>query len=816
MLRRSVSFAAALICAAAVLWVPIAADAQTALPPIADKVHGLTRIDGFVTMYWDESKGQLWLDVPLDTDMIYRTALPEGVGSNDIGLDRGQPGETKLVRFVRRGPKVLLLQPNLAFRSDASDPDVRRAVTESFATSVLWGFTAEASSDGHVLVDGSEFALHDAHGVIAALKRADQGDYMLSPARSAIDPDGLKAFPRNTVIDALMTFTGSNPGRYVNDVAPTPTAITVRERQEFIALPEPGYVPRRSLPGCGFFDLAYTDSTAPLGDPVEQRFIVRHRLEKKDPGAARSEAVKPIVYYVDRGAPEPVRTALVEGASWWNAAFEAAGFVNAFRVEVLPAGADPLDVRYNVIEWAHRATRGWSYGDAIADPRTGEIIQGHVTLGALRMRQDYLIGEGLLSPYARGDERPKAIEAMVLARLRQLAAHELGHTLGLAHNFIASAEGRASVMDYPPPVVALTPSGGIDLGDAYATGIGAWDKVSITYGYRTVPDEATAGPRLAKVLSDARARGLLFLTDQDARPTGSAHPQTHLWDSGSNAVSALQHEMAVRRAALARFGEASIRTGMPLATMEDVLVPLYLHHRYQAEAATKLIGGEWYSYALRGDGQLPLHPVAGADQLRALDAVLATVAPDALALPTVVLKRIPPRPFTYDATRELFPRWTGLVFDRISPAAAAADMTFVLLFDPERASRLVEQHAIDPGLPDLDAVLGRATARVFGVTTHDGYRAEIARTVQRSMVDRLMDLAADAPMAQVRAEATAQLRAIRARMLDHLASDRAEAAHRRLIADDIGRFVDRPFQPAQHHAPVEAPPGSPIGEMEPL
>ena len=377
-----------------------------------------------------------------------------------------------------------------------------------------------------------------------------------------------------------------------------------------VELPGPGYTPRCYDPRSGFFAVNYRDYSVALGERLDQRFIARHRLEKRDPKAAVSEPVKPIIYYVDRGAPEPIRFALVEGANWWAQAFEAAGFRNAFRVEVLPEGADPMDIRYNMIQWVHRATRGWSYGEAVTDPRTGEIIKGQVTLGSLRAQQDYLIAEALLVPYVEGKPIPKDMEAMVLARTRQLAAHEVGHTLGLQHNFAASSLGQGtSVMDYPHPWITLDASGKPDLSHAYAVGIGAWDKAAIRYGYSQFAPGADEAAALDKLLRQNIADGLRYITDADARPFGGAHPYAHLWDNGGEAPAELTRILAVRKAALARFGEQAIRPGEPMARLEDTLVPLYLLHRYQTEAASKWIGGLNYTYAARGDGEIVTEPI---------------------------------------------------------------------------------------------------------------------------------------------------------------------------------------------------------------
>jgi hypothetical protein len=791
--------------------------AAQALPSIADKTKGSDKRDGFFPLYWDAAAGKLWLEIPrLDAEFLYVVSLPRGMGSNDIGLDRAQLGQERIVQFQRVGPKVLLVQPNYAYRATSDHAAERRAVQESFARSVLWGFKVEAETDGRVLVDVTDFALRDAHGVIGTLRRTRQGDYRLDASRSALALDYTKSFPRNTEIEATLTFIGDNPGTWVRDVTPSGEAITVSERHSFVALPGPGYVPRPSDPRAGFFGIEYMDYATPLGQPVVKRFIARHRLEKRDPAARVSDPVRPIVYYLDPGAPEPVRTALLEGARWWNQAFEAAGYRNAFRVELLPDSADPMDVRYNVIVWVHRATRGWSYGSAVTDPRTGEIIKGHVNLGSLRVRQDYMIAEGLLSPYAQGTEDAAAARRMALARISQLSAHEVGHTLGIAHNYIASTVNRASVMDYPHPLATLGANGAVDLGAAYATGIGEWDKVAVTWGYQDFPDGTNEAAALERILTDARARNLAFLTDQDARPAGSAHPQTHLWDNGSDAAAELQRVMDVRRAALARFGEQAIKRGAPLATLEETLVPLYLHHRYQVEAAVKVVGGVEYTYALRGDGQTALRVVPAAVQVRALDAVLATLAPGALALPRAVLALIPPRPYTFERHRELFGRWTGLTFDAVAPAAAAADLSVSLLLNDERAARLVQQHALDSGLPGLETVIDRLVAATFGATPSDAYHAEVARVVQRVVVENLQRLAGEAAMPQVRAMAVLKLRQLGERATAAAGQgDEAQRAHTALLAADIERYLDRDWQAPQRGTAPAIPPGAPIGDWEP-
>src|SRR5881392_561490 len=733
------------------------------MPTIAEKTAGAQKLPGYFNLYWDAKQGKLWLEIDKwSSEFLYQSGLPAGIGSNDIGLDRGQLGATRIVRFERSGPKVLLIQENLEYRAVSDDPDEKRAVHESFAESALWGFTVAAEEKERALVDATDFFLRDAHGIPATLHRVKQGAYHLDASRCAIYLPQTKNFPLNTEVAATLTFAGEEPGRWVRDVTPSPESITVREHHSFVQLPPPGYKPRIYDPRASFFGVDYLDYATPISEPIVKRFIARHRLEKKDPKAAVSEAVQPIVYYLDRGAAEPIRSALLEGARWWNQAFEAAGYKNAFRVEMLPEGADLMDLRYNVIQWVHRATRGWSYGAGVIDPRTGEIIKGHVTLGSLRVRQDYLIAEALLAPYEKGKPVSPKIEQMALARLRQLAAHEVGHTLGLEHNYTASTVNRSSVMDYPPPYIKLGADGVPDLSDAYATGIGEWDKVSITYGYQDFAPGVEEHAALDKILHDAFERGLRFLTDQDARPQGSSSSLAHLWDSGTNAVDELNRLMQVRAAALKRFGENNIREGAPLATLEDVLVPVYMLHRYQVEAASKLVGGMDYTFALRGDGQAPTQIVGPAEQRRALAAVLATLKPEALALPEPLLKMIPPRPPEYERGREHFKIRTGPAFDALVPAEAAAQNTLQFLFNPERAARLVEFHARNGENPGLQEVLEAIVAATWKTPHDEGYKGQIANAVDMVVLYDLMALSAnDHASDEVRAIARLELQQLK-------------------------------------------------------
>ncbi len=813
---------------------------------IAAATVGMRHEPGLIALDWDARTGRVFLEIPMtgnpahtrSPEYIYTHSTPASVGTSELGeygLDRGQISRGSIVRFERTGPKLLLVEPNLAFRSSSASAAEQATVTESFPQSVLAGFRIVAEGPhGTVLVDATNFFLSDAHEIAAALARGKQGAYHVDPARSTIVPADTKAFPQNTVVEAELTFVGGPnelgpPGRILAEVTPNPRAVTIRERQIFVALPPPGFEPRRFTPNAGYFDLSYRDYDAPLGEPMAQRFILRHRLIKKDPACTSDcQAVTPLHYYVDRGTPEPIRQALVDGASWWDQAFQAAGWApGTFQASVLPKGADPMDVRYNIVQWVNRYTRGWSYGASVVDPRTGEIIKGNVTLGGGRGRQDYLIAEALLAPYANGkppvDAAHDAALQMVLARLRQLAAHEIGHTLGLAHDFAASSyphpvDETVSVMDYPAPWVTVGSNGVPDLSHAYPVGIGIWDKVTIDYGYREFDQNGKPYEdegALRTMLRDAQNRGLVFITDADARPAGSAQPHAHLWDNGTDPATELDRVLAVRAAALRRFGVDNIREGTPLAQLEDVLVPLYLFHRYQTLAAATEIGGLDYRYNQRGDGQMLPKIVDPSDQRHALAVVLKTLSPAMLTLPAPLLRLLPPRPPGLRRTSEDFPSRTGATFDPIAAVDTAADLTLEQLFDPERDNRLVHYPPHNPAVPSLPEFTAATRASTRIAADAPAPELEVQRAVDDQIVEALLRLAADpVDSASTRAIVQYELTRLSTKLKTAPAGKASEnvegRALRAMEAARIDAFFRDPakFVPAK---PVMAPPGMPIG-----
>jgi hypothetical protein len=806
------------------------------IPSIEERVAGMQKLDGYFPLYWDDRTGTLYLEIArFDSPFLYTTGLAAGLGSNDIGLDRGQGSGGKIVSFERVGPRVLMVQGNEAFRSSSANPAERKSVEDSFAKSVLWGFAVSGESNGRTLIDATDFFVRDGHGAGNALTAA----YRIDRSRSALYLPRTKSFPKNTEIEVTLTFTNDGAGGRgggggpsqgppqipvttaapaggrggglfsgtVASVTPTPEAVTLREHYSLVELPDGNYRPRVDDPRAGYGGLSFVDYSVPIGEPMMMRYVRRHRLEKKDPSAAVSEPVKPIEYWVDPGAPEDVRKALVEGASWWNQAFEAAGFRNAFKVAVLPEGIDPMDIRYNMINWVHRSTRGWSTGGTVSDPRTGEIIKATVTLGSLRDRQDYLIFEGLLSPYTKGSEKPDVLYQTALARIRQLAAHEVGHTLGLGHNYYDSSKGWISVMDYPHPLEKLRDDGTIDLSQAYQARIGDWDKVAINYGYRELPrgDETAA---LERILNDAWEQDLRYMSNQDT----SSHPRVDQWSNGVNQAEELNRLMKIRRSALNRIGEHTIRTGAPMATIEEPLVPIYMYHRYAVESTASMIGGIDYIYGMRGDGRTPVKWETAVNQRKALDALASTLKPSELTIPKQVLDAIPPRPPGYGRHRELFPRTTGDGFDPLSPATVAADVTIGFTLELDRAARVVAQHAVDPALPGLEEVIDRLTKATFDAPAATAYEQEVRRSEKRVLVDRVMWVATAAPNAQVRAVAAFKLSKLAARLRAEASVSEGDQAQHMLLAADIKRFLERPAETMRIMPPPDAPPGAPIGD----
>lgn len=764
--------------------------------------------EGYVTFYYDESTDKIFLQIEnLHQEFLYVNSLSEGIGSNDIGLDRGQLGNTRIVKFMKAGNKLLLIQPNQDYRAITDNLEEKKSVEQAFAKSVIHGFVIKETNQGKYLVDATSFFMRDAHGVQGRLSARKQGSYSLDKSRSAISLERTKAFPENVEFDVMLTFKGSPKSSNIRSVTPTASLITVNQHHSFIELPDGSYKPRKFDPRSGSNAMSYLDYATPVNESITKRFIYRHRLEKKNPEASKSEAVEPIIYYLDRGTPEPVRSALLDGARWWNQAYEAIGYTNAFQVKMLPEGADLLDVRYNVIQWVHRSTRGWSYGSSVSDPRTGEIIKGHVSLGSLRIRQDFLIAQALQAPYANDDTSDQFVLEMALARIRQLSAHEVGHTIGLAHNFAASTKGRSSVMDYPHPTLSLKDKK-VDFTNAYDTKIGDWDKVAIAYSYGEYTGDEDAS--LNKLLDDAFKNGARFITDQDARPQGSAHAYAHLWDNGANVSTELDNLLAIRKHAIANFSIDNIKTNQPYSVLEDVFVPLYFFHRYQTEGVTKVIGGLDYSYALKGDDSNIVKMVPGKTEKKALASILKTLNIEELAIPKKLLNLFPPRAFNYGRTRESFKSKTGVAFDPFGAVETASAMTLELLLHPERVTRLVQHKSLDNSQLGLVEVLDEVIANSIQKSYKDSYYQELQNVVNYQVLNQLFHLSSNKDMYwQVNAIVNDKIDKINLLLKNSKETGIQKMYHKEMI-QMISNFKKNPIKFKKPQTP-KIPDGSPIG-----
>ena len=781
-------------------------------------VQGLQRQDGLFELYRDPAKGRLLLGIAaFDQPFLLTTSLPYGLGSNDIGLDRGQPGEVRLVEFRRSGNKVLLVQRNSRFVANSDDKLERDSVTEAFAESVLWGgpVLAEAVAGKHgTVIDFTSYVVADRHGIGQRLAQTKQGGYKVDDARSTPVYERSKSFPDNTELEALLTFAGPGEGNFVRDVAVDPESLSLRQRISMVRLPPSGFQPRLYHPASGGIDIGFYDFSQPLSASLDVRYQARFRLEKTDPSAALSPVKKPITFYLDAGTPEPVRSALLDGARWWSTAFEAAGFKDAYRVELMPPDMDPMDARYSTIQWVHRATRGWSYGYFLHDPRTGEILKGDVTLGSQRVRQDILIAEGLLAPYGKSNESElKAMaEQMALARLRQLSAHEVGHTLGFAHNFAASRQGNGSVMDYPHPILSLQ-NGKLDLSKAYGVGVGPWDVFVVKHAYGQFAP-ASEAVELAALRQQIAATGMQYMSDPDSRSGDMAHPDGLLWDYGADSLQTFDEVMAVRRKALQQFSTAVLPPERQTGELAARLVPIYLLHRYQADAVARQLGGASYDYALNSvlGNRAGTTPVSAVTQQAALQRMVRLFSAEELALPSNILDVMTPAAAGYNPNREYFASRMAPLFDAFAAVESAATLASQLLFDGARLNRLAWQQAREPSQPGVQTVMQAVFA---GSWQRDRFPADVvaAETVQQAANWIVLDqILAVLDGDQLHPSVAATMRAELAQWQRWLANNSGRGVrgeNRQQAAAYLEQYLRDPAGTKRRPLPV-IPPGAPI------
>jgi len=772
-------------------------------------LNKLIKFKGFFDFSYSEEKDKIYLNVSyLEKEFLYVSSLSQGVGSNDIGLDRGQLGVRKIVYFKKFGNKLLLVEPNIKYVAKTNNLVEKKSVVEAFAKSVLYGFPIVDFNNGIYKIDITPFFMEDRHGVIKKLKLKNQGEYFLDKSKSAINLERTRAFLKNIEFDAILTFVGNAKGSFIKSVVPSPDNITVHQHHSFIELPDDKYKPRLFDPRSGGNALSFYDYSSPVNDKTLKQYLLRHRLIKKNKNSVLSEPIKPIVYYLDNGTPEPVRSALIEGGNWWNEAFKEIGFKEAFKIKILPDNVDPLDVRYNVIQWVHRSTRGWSYGASVVDPRTGEIIKGHVSLGSLRIRQDFMIALGLLeSPYSLDNNKEKIALELALARIRQLSAHEIGHTLGFAHNFLASSNNNSSVMDYPHPNLSII-NNKISLDNAYSVGIGDWDKVSVAYSYTEFNDFQNETLELNKIIENATKNNHRFISDSDSRSIGSAHPSSHLWDNGFDPIIEINKIIKIRDLALKNISLDHLKKGEPYSRLQDIIVPIYLLHRYQSEAVVKLIGGVNYDYAVKGNLKYEINYVEKNKQREALINFVDLITPEKLMIPKNLRKILFPHAFGSRKTRENFLSQTGLTFDFLGVANTLSDTFLSFLLNSKRVSRLIQQVGFDATQLSFEEVIDRLFEVSFIKRYNNSHYKQINEIVKHNILKNLFRLGQSA-------DVYSEIKAIifyKLESLDQFLAGQENQVYNNYYRSEIQKYFDNPddFKPK---ASYRIPDGPPIGSF---